>query len=56
MWPKPTTTLGSLLALRQRGRARKSLVEHTVPQYQLRRESRLRVLAGHFPPSMIGEC
>jgi len=31
-------------------------VERTVPQYQLRRESRLRVLEGHFPPSMIGEC
>ncbi len=56
MWPKPTTRLGLLPALRQHGRARKSLVERMVPQYQLRRESRLRVLEGHFPPSMIGEC
>ncbi len=56
MWPKPTTRLGLLPALRQRGRTRKSLVERTVPQYQLRRESRLRVLEGHFPPLMIGEC
>jgi hypothetical protein len=56
MWPKLTTRLGLLLALRQRGRARKLLVERTVPQYQLRRESRLRVLEGHFLLSMIGEC
>ncbi len=56
MWPKPTTRLGSLPALHQRGRARKLLVERTIPQYKLCRESRLQVLEGHFLPSMIGEC
>ncbi len=30
MWPKPTTRLGLLPALRQHGRARKLLVERTV--------------------------
>jgi hypothetical protein len=53
MWPKPMTRLGLLLAQRQCGRARKLLLESTALQCQLRRESRFRVLEGHFPPSMI---
>ncbi len=56
MWPKPTIRLGLLPAHCQCGHARKLLVECTVPQYQLRRESHFWVLGGHFLPLMIGEC